>query len=107
MGNKSPKIDNVFMYQERPTTRVAGKDNFRNGRLSYHFGYNPILLMLKMILAKKGAFSIFRGYLNARKEKWKLADEEVRKYFGWGFFYIFEYFSTGSLVFIPLHLMKF
>ena len=83
---KSPQIDNVFMYQERPTTRVAGKDHFRNGRLTYHFGYNPILLFLKMILAKKGALTILRGYLNARRENWKLKDGEVRKYFGWRFF---------------------
>lgn len=88
-GLKSPQIDNVFMYQERPTTRVAGKDHFRNGRLTYHFGYNPILLILKMILAKKGAISILRGYFHARKENWKLKDKEVRKYFGWRFFFHF------------------
>ncbi|MHA2247511.1 MAG: glycosyltransferase family 2 protein [Candidatus Hodarchaeales archaeon] len=86
---KSPQIDNVYMYQERPTTRVAGKDHYRNGRLTYHFGYNPILLALKMILAKKGAISILRGYLNARKDNWKLKDKEVRKYFGWRFFFHF------------------
>jgi hypothetical protein len=85
-GFKSPQIDNVLMYQERPTTRVAGKNHFRNGRLTYHFGYNPILLFLKMVLAKKGALTILRGYLDARKKKWKLRDEEVRRYFGWGFF---------------------
>lgn len=85
-GFKSPQIDNVVMYQERPTTRVAGKNHFRNGRLTYHFGYNPILLLLKMVLANKGALFILRGYLDARKKKWKLKDEEVRKYFGWGFF---------------------
>ena len=88
-GFNSPEIENVFMYQERPTTRVAGKNHFRNGRLTYHFGYNPILLLLKMILAKKGALTILRGYLNARKEKWKLQDSEVRKYFGWRFFFHF------------------
>jgi len=88
-GFKSPQINNVFMYQERPTTRVAGKNHFRNGRLTYYFGYNPILLLLKMILAKKGALSILRGYLDARKKKWKLNDDTVRKYFGWGFFFHF------------------
>ncbi|MFX0049675.1 MAG: glycosyltransferase family 2 protein [Candidatus Hodarchaeota archaeon] len=85
-GFKSPQIDNVFLYQERPTTRVIGKDQFRNGRLTYHFGYNPILLLLKMILAKRGASTILRGYLDARRKKWKLKDSEVRKYFGWRFF---------------------
>jgi len=74
------------MYQERPTSRVVGKDLFRNGRLTYHFGYNPALLLLKMLLAKRGALSILRGYLDARKQKWRLTDQEVRKYFGWGFF---------------------
>ena len=85
-GFKSPQIDNVYMYQERPTSRVVGKDLFRNGRLTYHFGYNPALLLLKMLLAKRGALSILRGYLDARKQKWRLTDQEVRKYFGWGFF---------------------
>lgn len=86
MGLKSPQIEDVFMYQERPTTRVAGKDHFRNGRLTYHFGYNPVLLLLKMILAKSGALTIMKGYLEARKNKWRLKDSEVRKYFGWRFF---------------------
>ncbi len=88
-GFKAPQIDNVFMYEERPTTRVAGMNHFRNGRLTYHFGYNPILLLLKMILAKRGALTILRGYLDARKKKWKLNDDEVRKYFGWRFFFHF------------------
>ncbi len=85
-GYSSPQIDNVFMIQERPTTRVAGKNHFRNGRLSYHFGYNPLLVMVKMLLAKSGAVAIFKGYLDARKKKWRLKDDEVRKYFGWRFF---------------------
>jgi len=85
-GYKSPQIENVFMYQERPTTRVAGKNHFRNGRLSYHFGYNPLLLLAKMIFSKKGAITILKGYLDARKKKWRLGDEEVRRYFGWRFF---------------------
>ncbi len=78
------------MYQERPTTHVPGKDHFRKGRLTYHFGYNPIILILKMILAKKGAISILRGYLQARKEKWKLNDKEVRKYLVGDSFFIFK-----------------
>ena len=88
-GFKSPQINNVFIYQERPTTRVVGKNHFRNGRLTYYFGYNPILLLLKMILAKKGALTILRGYLDARRKKWKLNDDAVRKYFGWRFFFHF------------------
>jgi glycosyltransferase involved in cell wall biosynthesis len=88
-GFKCPQIDNIFMYQERPTTRVAGKDNFRNGRLTYYFGYNPILLLMKMILARRGAITILKGYLDARKRKWRLRDSEVRRYFGWRFFFHF------------------
>lgn len=88
-GLKSPQIDNVFMYQERPTTRVIGKDNFRNRRLTYHFGYNPILLLLKILITRKGGLTLLRGYLSARKEKWKLKDDEVRQYFGWRFFFHF------------------
>jgi len=45
------------------------------------------LLFLKMVMAKRGALTILRGYLSARKDKWKLKDKEVRKYFGWRFFF--------------------
>ncbi|MHA1331866.1 MAG: hypothetical protein ACTSR2_12395, partial [Candidatus Hodarchaeales archaeon] len=85
-GYKSPQIDNVYMIQKRPTTRVVGKDLYRSGRLTYHFGYNPVLLLLKMVLAKKGAITLLKGYFDARKKKWRLKDKEVRKYFGWSFF---------------------
>ncbi len=86
LGMKCPQIDSIHMFQGRPTTRVAGKDNFRSGRLTYHFGYNPILLFLKIILAKRKGLVLLRGYLNARKADWRLEDAEVRKYFGWKFF---------------------
>ena len=83
---KASELSEVYMIQERPTTRVAKKDLYRNGRLTYHFGYNPILLLLKVILAGTGGIRILKGYWAARKEKWKLNDKEVRKYFGWKFF---------------------
>ncbi|MFW9777488.1 MAG: glycosyltransferase family 2 protein [Candidatus Heimdallarchaeota archaeon] len=88
-GYKTPQLDHVYMYQKRPTTRVAGKDLYRNGRLTFHFGYNPILLLLKVILAKRGALTFLRGYLDGRRENWRLTDKEVRKYFGWRFFFHF------------------
>ncbi|PWI48911.1 hypothetical protein CEE45_04055 [Candidatus Heimdallarchaeota archaeon B3_Heim] len=83
---KARELSEVYMIQERPTTRVAKKDLFRNGRLTYHFGYNPILLLLKTILAGFNGIKILKGYWSARKEKWKLKDKEVRAYFGWKFF---------------------
>lgn len=87
IGNlKARELSEVYMIQERPTTRVAKKDLFRNGRLTYHFGYNPVLLLLKAVLAGFGGIQILQGYWKARKEKWKLKDKEVRNYFGWKFF---------------------
>ncbi|MHA2174288.1 MAG: glycosyltransferase family 2 protein [Candidatus Hodarchaeales archaeon] len=83
---KSPELTDTYMIQSRPTTRVVQKDLFRNGRLTYHFGYNPILLLLKTILAGFKGIDILKGYWSARKEKWKLKDKEVRNYFGWKFF---------------------
>jgi glycosyltransferase involved in cell wall biosynthesis len=86
---KARELEEVYMIQERPTTRVAKKDLFRNGRLTYHFGYNPILLLMKTILAGLSGGQILKGYWDARKKKWKLKDKEVRKYFGWKFFFHF------------------
>ncbi|MHA1979368.1 MAG: glycosyltransferase [Candidatus Hodarchaeales archaeon] len=89
MKMKALQIERTYMYQERPTTRVVQKDLYRSGRLTYHFGYNPILLLMKIILAKKGGLTLFKGYWNARNEKWVLPDKEVRNYFGWRFFFHF------------------
>jgi len=89
-GLKTPQIDETFFYTERPTTRVVKKDLVRNGRLTYHFGYNPILLLMKVVLARKGGLKIWKGYRQARKNKWKLKDKSVRSYFGWRFFLHFK-----------------
>ncbi len=83
---KTPQVEETFFYTKRPTTRVAKKDLYRNGRLTYHFGYNPILLLMKVILAGRGGIKILKGYRDARKVKWQLKDKDVRKYFGWRFF---------------------
>ncbi len=85
-GLKSPQINETYFYTSRPTTRVMKKDLFRNGRLSYHFGYNPILVLMKIILAGTGGLKILKGYRSARKASWKLKDSDVRSYFGWKFF---------------------
>ncbi len=85
-GYKTPEIIETYMIQKRPTTRVAKKDLYRNGRLTYHFGYNPILLFMKVILAGTGGIKIIKGYWAARREKWRLKDKKVRQYFGWRFF---------------------
>ncbi|MHA2243687.1 MAG: glycosyltransferase [Candidatus Hodarchaeales archaeon] len=86
---KTPQIDETYFYTNRPTTRVVKKDLYRNGRLTYYFGYNPIILVVKVVLAGKGGINILKGYWYARKEKWQLKDKEVRKYFGWKFFFHF------------------
>ncbi len=83
---KAIEIEETYMIQERPTSRVARKDLYRNGRLTYHFGYNPILLLSKVLLAGLGGREILKGYLKARNRQWRLKDKEVRKYFGWKFF---------------------
>lgn len=84
-GFKAKQLD-ITYFKSRITTRVSGKSSFRNGRLTYHFGYNPMLVLLKMILLRRRALVFLRGYLDARKNKWRLKDAEVRKWFGWRFF---------------------
>ena len=86
-GYKAKEIDGIYAYVDRPTTRVAKKDLYRSGRLTYHFGYNPALVLLKTVLAGRGAIQFLKGYWNARKAKWQLEDKSVRKYFGWRFLF--------------------
>jgi len=83
---KAPQVDDTHFYTSRPTTRVVKKDLHRNGRLTYLFGYNPILLLMKVVLARTGGLTLLKGYFQARKNKWRLKDKEVRDYFGWKFF---------------------
>jgi len=86
-GYKAKQIDDVLLYTTRSTKRVKGKDQFRSGRLTYHFGYNPLLVVMKTVLAKKQAITFLKGYNNARKNKWKLPDKQVRQFFGWRFIF--------------------
>lgn len=79
-GKKAIQIPGINLYCSRPTTRLVKGNNFRDGRLTYHFGYNPLLLLYKIIF--RGT-DILKGYRDARKKRWRLPDESVRKWFGW------------------------
>lgn len=79
-GKKAVQIPGINLYCSRPTTRLAKMDKFRDGRLTYHFGYNPLLLLYKILFR---GIDVWKGYSDARKKKWRLPDEEVRKWFGW------------------------
>lgn len=85
-GKKALQLAGIVLYSSRPTTRVSNRDNFRDGRLTYHFGYNPLLLLYKVVFR---GLDVLRGYLDARKKQWKLPDDEVRKWFGWGYLFRF------------------
>ena len=79
-GKKAIQIHGINLHCSRPTTRLAKMDKFRDGRLSYHFGYNPLLILYKIIF--RGT-DVWKGYRDAKKKKWRLPDESVRKWFGW------------------------
>lgn len=82
-NKKAIQIPGIILYSSRPTTRLNNRDNFRDGRLTYHFGYNPLLLLYKILFR---GLDVWKGYRDAQKKKWKLPDPEVRKYFGWRYF---------------------
>jgi len=84
-GFKAKQIKGVFLYTDQPTTRVQNLNPYRNGMLTYHFGYNPLLVLMKTLLSKRKALEFLRGYKEARRTGWILPDEEVRKFFGWKF----------------------
>ncbi len=88
-GFKAKQIEGIRFYASRPTSRVIKKDLYRSGRLTFHFGYNPLLVILKVILARTGAITFLKGYFNARKQEWKLEDKKVRSFFGWRFIFHF------------------
>jgi len=84
-GFKAKQLNDIFYVSTQPTTRVKNLNPFRNGQLTYHFGYNPLLVIMKALLSKTKIIKFIRGYLDARKMGWILHDDEVRKFFGWRF----------------------
>lgn len=84
-GFKAKQLNDTFYVSTQPTTRVKNLNPHRNGELTYHFGYNPLLVLMKTVLSKRKALEFLRGYRKARQMKWKLPDKEVRKFFGWRF----------------------
>ena len=79
-GKKALQIPNAVLYSSRSTTRLTCRNNFRDGRLTYHFGYNVLLLVYKILFRGR---EVLKGYRDAKRKNWRLADEEVRKWFGW------------------------
>lgn len=86
-GFKAKQISGVYLFTDQPTTRVKNLNPYRNGRLSYHFGYNLLLVLMKTILSKGKALEFLRGYREARRTGWILPDKEVRRFFGWRFLF--------------------
>lgn len=86
-GFKTKQLDDTFYVSTKPTTRVKNLNPHRNGTLTYHFGYNPLLVLMKTILSKGKAFEFLRGYREAKRNKWQLPDKEVRQFFGWRFIF--------------------
>lgn len=85
-GKKTRQIPGIYLYSTRRTTKLTPQGAFWAGRLAYHFGYNPILLFGKIL--KRGK-DVWRGYQQAKHNQWRLPDEEVRKWFGWRYFFHF------------------
>jgi hypothetical protein len=85
-GMKALEFSGIKQSASRPTTRIANRDAARSGRLSYHFGYNPLLVAIKALLHRTQATTFLRGYWQARRQKWQLQDQKVRDYFGWSYF---------------------
>lgn len=83
---KTLQIPEAILYSDRTTTRLAKGNNFRDGRLTYHFGYNPLLLGYKILFRGK---DIWKGYCDAKKNNWVLPDPEVRSWFGWKYLFHF------------------
>lgn len=79
-GKKTLQFPHTILYSTRPTTRLERGNNFRDGRLTYHFGYNPLLLLYKVLFRGK---DIWKGYQSAKRIQWRLPDPEVRRWFGW------------------------
>lgn len=86
LGKKTVQIPRIYLYTTRPTTRLNNMNRFRDGRLSYHFGYNPLFIVYKVIFRGK---DVWKGYCDAKKNNWRLSDQEVRKWFGWRYWFHF------------------
>lgn len=85
-GKKTRQIPGIYLYSTRRTTKLTPQGAFWAGRLAYHFGYNPLLLFGKILKRRKG---VWRGYQQAKHNQWRLPDPEVRKWFGWRYFFHF------------------
>lgn len=79
-GKKTRQIPGIYLYSTRRTTKLTLQGAFWAGRLAYHFGYNPILVLGKILLRGK---EVWRGYQQAKQNQWRLPDEAVRQWFGW------------------------
>ncbi len=83
-GYKTYQFDDLVLIQTRPTTQLTAKGSFRNGRLSYYFNYNFLIVLGKAIayaLLRKNGSAILRGYWYTWRERWKIKDHEIKFYY--------------------------
>ncbi|MFX0170570.1 MAG: glycosyltransferase family 2 protein [Candidatus Hodarchaeota archaeon] len=76
-----PKIKAVQLIQ---TTQLTKKGAFRRGRLAYYFGFNPLSVFIRAIIAefvfKTNGKQLIWGYLVARQKKWQINNKKIRHY---------------------------
>ncbi len=85
-GYKSKSLP-IPIYQSRPTTQLTSKGIRRQGRLMYYHNYHPLLVFLSVIyriMRRQNGGDLIKGYLEARRKKWKIKDPDVRWYFALG-----------------------
>ncbi len=85
-GYKSKSLP-IPIYQMRPTTQLTAKGIRRQGRLMYYHNYHPLLVLLSVVYRisrGQNGFNLIKGYLEARRRKWKIKDPDVKWYFAVG-----------------------
>lgn len=83
-GYKTRQFDDLVLIQTRPTTQLTARGSFRNGRLSYYFNYNFIIVLAKALayaLLRKNGSAILKGYWYTWHQGWKIKDPEIKFYY--------------------------
>ncbi len=83
-GYNTREFNQITEIQINPTTQLTSKGAFRRGRLAYYFGFNPISVLFRALIAefmtRKGGKNLFQGYIFAWKNKWRINNELIRGY---------------------------
>jgi glycosyltransferase involved in cell wall biosynthesis len=83
-GYKTKEIRHIKEIQLSPSTQLTKKGAFRRGRLAYYFGFNPLSIILRTIITefilRRDGKSLWKGYLIARRNKWKINNELIRQF---------------------------